>query len=139
MSSSSVRYGAREPRPPVIPRETNVTAHRIGPRNMAILSTGTAAARATRSAWAMASVFGVTSATISSTTESRTESSNVSQSRHSSGTPHFLNSESLSRAVAVEATIRASVFMKSTVDRKRFGSARNRARVAAALLPCSAR
>jgi len=48
-------------------------------------------------------------------------------------------SDSLSKAVAVEGTIKASVFVKSTVERNRFGSERRRCNVAAALLPCSAR
>src|SRR6202521_6088099 len=139
MSSSSVRYGARAARPPVIPREMNVTAHRIGPRKLASRSTGPAAASATRSACVMARVFGVTSAAISSTTESRNESSSVSHRRTSDGTPQRVNSDSLSRAVAVEATMRARVLMNSTVERKRFGSARKRCKMPAALLPCSAR
>src|SRR6202521_2925761 len=139
MSSSSVRYGARAARPPVRPREMNVTAHRIGPKKLASRSTGPAAASATRSACVMARVFGVTSAAISSTTESRNESSSVSHKRTSDGTPQRVNSDSLSRAVAVEATMRARVLMNSTVERKRFGSARKRCKMPAALLPCSAR
>src|SRR3984893_6645441 len=87
----------------------------------------------------MARVFGVTSAAISRITESRTESRSVSHKRTPDGTPHRVNSDSLSRAVAVEATMRASVLMNSTVDRNRFGSARSRCRMPAALLPCSAR
>ena len=139
ISSSSVRYGARAARPPVNAREISVTAHSTGLRNVANLSTGTAAARATRSALASASVFGVTSARIKSTTESATESSSVNHKRHSGGTPQRVNRESLSKADAVEATIRARVFVNRTVERNRFGSARRRCSVAAALLPCSAR
>src|SRR5436189_1201486 len=107
MSSSSVRYGARAARPPVSAREINVTPHRMGLRNVASRSTGTAAARATRSALARASVLGVTSARMSKTIESATESASVSHNRHSAGTPHRVYSDSLSRAVAVEATINA--------------------------------
>src|ERR1700682_5853390 len=87
----------------------------------------------------MASVFGVTSAAISRTMGSKTETSSVSHRRHHGGTPHWLNTDSLNSAVAVEATIRASVLTNSTVDRNRFGSARRRCKMAADLLPCSAR
>src|SRR6202165_423986 len=139
LASPPASWGARPSRPPVIPREINVTAHRIGPKKLASRSTGPAAASATRSACVMARVFGVTSAAISSTTESRNESSSVSHKRTSDGTPQRVNSDSLSRAVAVEATMRARVLMNSTVERKRFGSARKRCRMPAALLPCSAR
>src|SRR5712692_4463778 len=138
-SSSSVRYGARPPRPPVIPRETIVTAHRIGLRNVATRSTGPAAASAQRSACAMASVLGVTSATISKTTDSSTETSSVNHRRHPSPRPARVRTESAISAVAVDATISASVLVNSTVDRNRLGSARRRCRITPAWLPCSAR
>src|ERR1700694_4761879 len=139
ISSSSERYGARAAGPPVRAREMIVTAHRIGPKKLASQSTGRAAASATRSAWVIASVLGVTSAAIRRITERLTESSSVSHRRKPSGTPQRVNNDSLSSAVAVDATISASVLTNSTVERKRLGSARNRCRMLAALLPCSAR
>src|ERR1700704_1591633 len=87
----------------------------------------------------MASVLGVTSAAMRRITERMTESSSVSHRRNPSATPQRVNSDSLSSAVAVEATMRASVLTNSTVERNRFGSARRRCRMAADLLPCSAR
>src|SRR6266487_868972 len=138
-SSSSVRYGARDPRPPVMPREMIVTAQRIGLKKVAIRSTGPAAASATRSALAIASVLGVTSAAIRMTIDKKNDTSSVSHSRHVSGTPARVSIESVISAVAVEATIRANVFVNKTVDRNRFGSERRRCRIAAAGLPCSAR
>ena len=47
--------------------------------------------------------------------------------------------ESLNNAVEVEATIKASVLVNSTVDKNRLGSARSLCRICAAWLPCSAR
>src|SRR5260370_522448 len=138
-SSSSVRYGARAARPPVMPREMIVTAHRIGVRKVATRSTGPAAASAQRSACAMASVLGVTSAAISRTIDSTSDTSSVSHSLNPDGAPARVKIESLISAVAVEATMSASVLVNRTVDRNRLGSARSRCRMAAAWLTCSAR
>ncbi len=94
-----------------------VTAHRIGPRKLASLSTGPAVASATRSAYRIARVFGVTSAAINRMTDSTKDTASASHSRHTLGTPQCVNSESVSSVVEVDATIRARVFVKRTVER----------------------
>src|SRR5665213_2067761 len=87
----------------------------------------------------MASVLGVTSAAMRRITDSTKETSSASQRWYSLGTPHEANSESVRSVVEVEATISASVLLKRTVERYRFGSALRCCRMPAALLPCSAR
>src|SRR5437899_1067528 len=72
-------------------------------------------------------------------TESTNETTSASHNRQALGTPQCVKSESVRRVVDVEATIRARVLVKSTVDRYRLGSARSFCRMAAPLLPCSAR
>ena len=102
-------------------------------------STGPAAISATRSAYLMASVFGVTSASNSSSTDSSRDTSSASHSTYSCGTPQAWKRSSVRSVVALDATISATVLISRTVDRKRLGSRCNRCRIRAARLPSSAR
>src|SRR5437899_9565249 len=72
-------------------------------------------------------------------TESTNETTSASHNRQALGRPQCVKSESVRRAAEGEATIRARVLVKSTVDRYRLGSARSFCRMAAFLLLCSAR
>src|SRR5258708_31901877 len=87
----------------------------------------------------MARVFGVTSAAISRTTDNRKDTTRANRRWIWPGMPHETNKASVRSVVEVEATMSARVLVKRTVERKRFGSARSRCSMAAALLPCSAR
>src|SRR5260370_15586144 len=97
------------------------------------------AVSAQRSACGMAMVLGVASAAISRTIDSTSDTSSVSHRLNPDGAPARVKIESLISAVAVEATMSASVLVNRTVDRNRFVSARSRCRMTAAWLPCSAR
>src|SRR6267143_4150952 len=87
----------------------------------------------------MARVLGVTSAAISRTTDSKNDTTSANPRWIAAGIPQEMNRASVWSVVAVEATMSARVLVKRTVERKRFGSARSRCSMAAALLPCSAR
>jgi len=59
----------------------------------------------------------VTSAAIKSTTDSTKDTASASHNLHALATPQLVNSASVSSVVEVEATMRASVFVKRTVER----------------------
>ncbi len=59
----------------------------------------------------------MTSAAINRMTDSTKDTRSASHNRHTPGTPQAVNSASVSSVVEVEATMRARVFVKRTVER----------------------